>query len=96
MNELLPIGSVVLLKDSNKRVMIIGRLQRQANNDQIWDYAGCLFPEGMLSPEQNYLFNKEQIVAVYFIGCQDREELEFKNVLLEKYDELKGKQSSQK
>ena len=29
MKEFLPIGSVVLLKESTKRVMIFGRLQRE-------------------------------------------------------------------
>ena len=35
--KLLPIGSVVLLKESNKRVMIVGRLQRQMGTEKVWD-----------------------------------------------------------
>ena len=36
---LLPIGTVVLLKESTKRVMIMGVCQRSTDNDRaIWDY----------------------------------------------------------
>ena len=78
---LLPIGSVVLLKDSTKRVMIIGFCQTQLtdiNEEKIWDYAGCLYPEGYLKPDEIYLFNSEQIVKVFAFGYQDEEQLEFK------------------
>ena len=44
----LPIGSVVLLKDSTKKVMIIGICQFQTvpgeAKPRIWDYVGCPFP----------------------------------------------------
>ncbi|WP_242984754.1 DUF4176 domain-containing protein [Clostridium taeniosporum] len=41
MKTLLPIGSVVLLKDSNKKLMIIGRLQREleSKSENQWDYS---------------------------------------------------------
>lgn len=77
---LLPIGTVVLLKNSTKRVMIIGVLQKQATGDKakIWDYSACVFPEGFMGPDQTYLFDAEQIAKVYSIGYQDEEQLEFK------------------
>ncbi|MDR1002734.1 MAG: DUF4176 domain-containing protein [Oscillospiraceae bacterium] len=80
----LPIGSVVLLKGGQKRVMIYGRLQRQVSNEAVWDYIGCLYPEGNISEEYTFLFNHGQIDTVYFIGFQDGEELEFKKRLEEK------------
>lgn len=89
MKELLPIGSVVLLKESNKRIMIYGRFQKQANEEgTLWDYVGCLYPEGNISPEASILFNHEQIEMVYFIGFQDQEEFEYKNHLIRRYEEL--------
>lgn len=77
---LLPIGTVVLLKDSTKRIMIIGELQKQKIDDQekIWDYAGCLYPEGYMGPDKTFLFNSDQIDRIYAIGYQDEEQFEFK------------------
>jgi hypothetical protein len=77
---LLPIGTVVLLKESTKRIMIIGVCQKQANIEEniIWDYAACVYPEGYLGIDQTYLFNEDQIERVYAIGYQDEEQFAFK------------------
>ena len=78
---LLPIGSVVLLKDSTKKVMITGFCQKEineGNEETIWDYAGCLYPEGYLGPNQVYLFNGEQIERIFAVGYQDEEQFAFK------------------
>jgi len=88
-DRLLPIGSVVLLEQSNKRVMIVGRLQRQQGTGKVWDYSACFYPEGMINPQEMFLFNHEQIKVVYFIGFQDREGVEFQEVVDKKRDELK-------
>lgn len=42
MKDLLPIGSVVTLKEGTKRLMIIGRLQQNVRTKKVYDYAGCL------------------------------------------------------
>lgn len=81
MKKFLPIGSVVLLKDSQKRIMIVGVKQQQNGSDKIWDYSACLFPEGILDPDRLYLFDSEQIERLYFIGLQDGESLAFLNKL---------------
>lgn len=78
---LLPIGSVVLLNNSTKKVMIIGVCQKEITENEeekIWDYAGCIYPEGYLGPNQTYLFNGEQIDRIFAIGYQDEEQFEFK------------------
>ena len=77
MKKFLPIGSVVLLKDSQKRIMIVGVKQKQADSDKVWDYSACLYPEGILDPERLYLFDTDQIARLYFIGFQDGESLAF-------------------
>lgn len=77
MKKFLPIGSVVLLKDSQKRIMIVGVKQKQAGTDKIWDYSACLYPEGIIDPDRLYLFDTEQIERIYFIGLQDGEGLMF-------------------
>lgn len=68
---LLPIGSVVLLIGGNHRVMITGYGQKMTDRDDaIFDYVACPFPEGFLSAEQNYLFNREQVQQVFHVGYQ--------------------------
>ena len=79
LNGLLPIGSVVLLKESEKRVMIIGVCQKgAANPEKIWDYTGVLFPEGFLAADKMFMFDNEQIDQIYALGYQDAEQLAFK------------------
>lgn len=90
---ILPIGTVVLLKNSTKRLMIIGFWQKNIsaeNEEQIWEYAGCLYPEGYLGPDKTYLFNGEQIERIYAIGYQDEEQFAFKVKLDAIGDELRG------
>ena len=79
-NGLLPIGSVVLLKNSTKRVMIIGLCQASMTEQgrKVYDYAGCFFPEGYMSADKNFLFNNDQIDRLFAIGYQDDEQLAFK------------------
>lgn len=81
MKELLPIGSVVLIKEGQKRVMIYGRNQIQVSTGNMYDYISCLYPEGNIDGNYTYLFNHENIEKVYFIGFQDEEELDFQEKL---------------
>ena len=70
----LPIGTVVLLKDAKKRVMITGFAAKgKETGDKMFDYMGCLYPEGVISSEQNLLFNHEQIDKIFYIGYIDEE-----------------------
>lgn len=87
MKKYLPIGSVVLLKGGNKRVMIVGRIQIRMEDKKVYDYSACLYPEGIIDPKQLYLFNNEDIDMVYFIGMQDAEELKFRGRLEELNEE---------
>ena len=55
MDKYLPIGSVVLLKEGEKRLMIYGVKQKESGTDKIWDYVACLFPEGNIDLKHTYL-----------------------------------------
>lgn len=77
----LPIGSVVLLKNGKKRVMIYGRKIKERNGDKVYDYLGCLYPEGALDSDSVIVFDQEQIQTIFFIGFQDTEELMFRSKL---------------
>ncbi len=86
--DLLPIGSVVLLKGGEKRVMIVGRIQTKAGDDKIYDYCAIYFPEGLVSSDSVFFFNRDAIEIVYFIGLQDEEELSYRQQFLDQLSEL--------
>lgn len=78
----LPIGTVVLLKGGRKRAMITGFCSvAQENQEKIYDYSGCVYPEGYLSSNQVCLFDHEQIDKIFFLGFEDEEEKNFKDKL---------------
>ena len=79
--RLLPIGSVVLLKEGKKRLMICGRIQAKAGENTIYDYSACLYPEGIVDPGSMYFFNNDAIDRVYFMGFQDPEEVAYSEAL---------------
>lgn len=92
----LPIGSVVLLKNSTKKLMITGFAQVSAENpDRIYDYVGCVFPEGFLGPDQTFLFDSHQIETIFFIGYQDQEQMAFKDRIDKALAEIREKESVQ-
>ena len=80
----LPLGSIVLLKNGSKRLMITGFCVF-ANDDKnkMFDYCGCLYPEGVISTDQVALFNHDQIEKIYVLGYSDDEEKKFKEQLEE-------------
>lgn len=73
--NLLPIGSVIRLRDAEKRLMIFGVKQSAAseNGPASADYIGVLYPEGNVGPDHQYLFNHEDIDEVVFRGFEDSE-----------------------
>lgn len=86
--SLLPVGSVVLLKGARKRVVIIGRIQVMTGDPTVYDYVSCPYPEGLIDTDELYFFNREDVEAVYFIGFQDPEELQFRAERLAPLGEL--------
>lgn len=77
-NRLLPIGSVVQLKDSTASVMIAGYLAvAPAKPGYVWDYSGFKFPLGYVNDNEIYCFDQDQIEIVLGLGYQDREQFEF-------------------
>ena len=78
----LPAGSVVLLKDSTKKLKVMGFYQSSPDHPgRIYDYCGCLYPEGYLSPERIYLFGDEMIDRVFHVGYMDEEQFELQRKL---------------
>lgn len=78
MKNYLPIGSIVLLKNGQKKVMIYGRRQSRVNEpDKEYDYIACLYPEGNINENYMYLFDHENIAEVIYRGYSDAEEEAF-------------------
>lgn len=86
--NLLPIGSVVLLKGGEKRIMICGRIQTRSGSEEIYDYSACYYPEGIVDNASMFFFNRDAIEEIYFIGFQDPEELAFRQGVLDQLEEL--------
>ena len=87
----LPLGSVVILKNAKKRLMITGFcVIPNDDKSKIFDYSGCLYPEGIISTDQTALFNHNQIERIYAIGYSDEEEKKFKQQLKESLNNIEG------
>lgn len=88
-DRVLPIGTVVLLNGAEKRLMIVGYQRRTAaGGDKIYDYCGCLYPEGFMTPNEAVVFDHKQIDRIIFMGLQNGPQIEFseklKNVIAQR------------
>jgi hypothetical protein len=70
--DFLPLGSVVIVKGGVKKMLIIARgLAVNLNGDtKVFDYGGCLYPEGLIGDRVMY-FNHTEISKVVFNGFSD-------------------------
>lgn len=82
MKDLLPIGSVVKLKNGVKSLMIIGWNQIKEQTTR-YDYVGVLHPEGHLNKNSFFLFNQEDIEEIKFIGYVNTEAQIFRQKAIE-------------
>lgn len=95
LGKFLPIGTVVLLRGAEKRLMITGFCSfDEAKKDKAYDYTGCLYPEGIISSKQMALFNHNQIEKIFFLGYSDLEEKKFKQNLITGVNKLIQKQNN--
>ena len=81
-DKYLPIGTVVLLNGGTKKVMITGFCSvTQEEKDKVYDYTGCIYPEGYLDYDEICLFDHNQIEKVYHMGYIDEECKDFNEEL---------------
>lgn len=85
---MLPIGSIVYLKEGSSKLMILNRgpilPSEEADSEGImYDYSGCFYPQG-LDPNNVFYFNEENIDKVVFEGFKDEEEERFQEI----YDDM--------
>ncbi|WP_041544509.1 DUF4176 domain-containing protein [Oceanobacillus iheyensis] len=75
---MLPIGTIVYLKEGTSKLMILNRapILPSENEEQkgvMYDYSGCIYPQG-LDPNNVLYFNEEYIDKVVSEGYKDEEE----------------------
>lgn len=89
-----PLGSIVTVKGGVKKIMIVARgcgVEFQGKTS-VFDYAGCLYPEGLLGDQVMY-FNHADIAKLIFEGFSDEDNdmmLETINEWLEKTELIRG------
>lgn len=72
--EMLPIGTVVLLKDAVKKLMITGYKQISSKDkSKIYDYIGVIYPAGSLGSITQIPFDHDNIQDVIFKGYHNSE-----------------------
>lgn len=89
MKRILPIGSVVRLKNGTQKIMIINR-GALFNNEGIigyFDYSACIYPYGQ-TDQVVHFFNEEDIEEVCFEGYIDESEDSFCKEYQEKIKEI--------
>ena len=65
--------------------MIYGRKQKLQEDGKVYDYLGCLYPEGFIEPQFSF-FNHSDIAEVVFKGFENEEEQFFKANILTQAD----------
>lgn len=93
MNEkFLPIGTVVLLKGGNKKLMVTSYLifpKKENEEKKIYDYGACTFPEGIIESDYVVGFDHEQIEKIIHLGLIDDEQKLLNEALVSTCDEVK-------
>lgn len=105
--KFLPVGTVVLLKGGKKELMIISycivpsgeaydKNGKVTVENTMFDYGGCVYPEGMLSSDQIYAFNHDQIEKVLHKGYETDKQKEISKILIGGIEERNKRIASQK
>lgn len=80
-NELLPVGSIVNIRFSKGKYMIIGFYTKDANTNEIYDYSAVVYPYGLINLNDVTMFNKDLIKKVVYRGFDSEEDKLFKDKL---------------
>ncbi|WP_088816365.1 MULTISPECIES: DUF4176 domain-containing protein [Listeria] len=78
---MLPIGSIVYLKDGMQKMMILNRgpIVVIEKEQCYFDYSACEYPAGLIQ-DKIFYFNEENISEVIFEGYSDEKEKRFEIV----------------
>lgn len=77
--KFLPVGTVCRLKGATACLMIIGFcVNKEGDDSKIYDYLGCMYPQGMIAQDTNFLFDHAQIEEIIYMGLINDQERDFK------------------
>ena len=102
----LPIGTVVILKGGKRELMIMsycimpsgdvydksGKIDAKG---KMYDYGACFYPEGMVTSDQLFAFNHDQIEKICFKGYVTDNYKEISRVLNGGLEEMKKQQDTE-
>jgi len=85
LNDLLPLGSIVILKEGEQKLSIVGRGQLFDDDKTrgYFEYSSVFFPYGLTDIEEIYFFNHDDIKEIIFEGYRNEEEEVYLKVLAE-------------
>ena len=94
-NDLLPRGTVVILKDGEQPLMIYGIMQSNVEGglfkkSKEYDYVAVPYPHGYMGTEMTFLFNHEDIQEILFKGYESVERTKFLEELAGLYENRSG------
>ena len=65
-NKILPLGTVVRVKDKKEKYVIVGR--RVIKDDKKYDYLCLTYPYGFNDLTDFLYINDEEVTSMYFLG----------------------------
>ena len=103
-SKFLPIGTVVLLKGGKRELMITSYCIMPSGDvydkngkvdvtGQVFDYGACFYPEGIVTSDQLFACNHEQIERVCYMGYKTQQQIDVSNMLKSGLEEMKKSQS---
>lgn len=88
----LPIGTVVLLKNGKKKIMITAYgVFSKEDREKVYEYGACLYPEGITDSDSICAFNTEDIDKIFHLGFSNDEQLSYCKLLEQTYSSIKNK-----
>ncbi len=95
MISLLPIGTVVTLKESDQEYMIVGMGQElEGKEGVVYDYTAVPWPQGYLEADKCVLFNRDKIDKTLFTGYETELQQKISEEITKAIDEYRTEQNS--
>lgn len=87
-NNLLPIGSIVSLKNVDIKIMIAGVYPQVKETGEEFDYLGVTYPFGYVSDRAS-IFSRNAVDEVIFRGYEDKKRKDWIKVISQSEEYLK-------
>lgn len=88
--DLLPIGSVIVMKEGEQPLMIFGIKQVESGGlfkkEKEYDYVCVPYPQGNMGPGSTFFANHEDIDRILFRGFEDEDRDKFLEELSQVYN----------